>query len=222
MKQTNFYNQYSWTRQHLNDVILHGKHKIISNKLLSQAFKNIDRADFVPEDQRKFAYNDTEIDIGFGQKLDKPTLIAEQLDLLSPQKNGRYLDLGAGSGYTAAILGEIVKNKGKVFALERILYLVEQMRSNLSKYKDLTNTVEILFKDGSKGYPDMAPYDGIISSVAFKQIPPELIKQLKIGGKLVIPTHELELKAVTRVDKDNTKEEIHHGYVFDKAKSGVE
>lgn len=213
---------YQWSRDHLNSIVSGGNTKILLSPHHIKAFKNVDRADFVPEEFREYAYSDQEIDIGFGQSLDKPTTIAQQIRHLAPKSGGKYLEIGMGTGYMAAILGEIVGEKGQVIALERILFLIDQARKNLDKYPKLNKIVNILFKDGRDGLMNESPYDGIVASVAYPGIPSELIKQLKLGARLVIPTDKDDIRVITKIEHEAWEEVVYPGFFFKQVQDGVE
>jgi protein-L-isoaspartate(D-aspartate) O-methyltransferase len=216
------YNPYYWTREHLNHVICTSKSKILVDELLAKGFCKVDRKDFVPGKDQNIAYMDCEVDIGFAQKLLKPTTTAQLIKLLDPKKGKRYLVIGAGSGYSSAILGSIVGNEGNIIALERVLLLVEQMRANLKKYPALAEIVEPVFKDGRDGYLEEGPFDGILSCVAIEEVGDVLIRQVVYGANIVSPSENYEVKVVTRVDKTKISEKIYKGFVFAKIQEGVE
>ncbi len=213
---------YSWSREHLLHVLSNPAKPIITFENYIKAFKEIDRADFVPDKFKEVAYNDQDIPLGFGQKLDKPTIVAKQISLLAPRVGGKYLEIGAGSGYTSAIIGKIVSPNGKVIATDRILDIVEMCRENLSKYPELGKVVYPLFKDTIEGLPSEAPFDGIISSVAFESLPKKILTQLKIGGIAVLADQKFNLLVIVRESAENYDQKIFPGYVLDPAVSGVE
>ena len=92
---------FSWTKEYLIKVLTTGKNPVLSDPILVNALNFIDRKDFVPRDFEKKAYSDIEIDIGYGEKLTEPTIIAQMLALLKPKYGGKYLDIGTGTGYVA-------------------------------------------------------------------------------------------------------------------------
>lgn len=212
---------YKWTREHLNFIITESKHKLLNNTLWAEAFKSVDRLDFVSQSESVDAYADKDLDIGYGERLNRATVIATILNILNPQLGGKYLEIGSGTGYVLALLGQIVGKNGKVIGMERILTLVTQSRERLKPYNEHSN-IEVIFKDGVKGYEEEAPYNGILCSFAFPEIPTEFKKQLKIGGILIVPISGYDLGVITRVDKDSFKQELIHGFIFDSIKTGVE
>lgn len=148
-----------------------------------EAFKKTDRQNFVPEYLKDSAYADTPLHIGFNQTISAPSMVAIMTEKLDVKKNQKILEVGAGSGYQAALLSEIVGKKGKIFTIERIKEITEISRKNLTNYKN----VKVIVGDGTLGYEKEAPYDRIIVTAAAPQIPQPLIEQLKINGILAIP-----------------------------------
>jgi len=215
------YNVFKWTHDYLMKVLSTGKNPILKKQNLLTAFRKIKREDFVPENLRSSAYEDTDINIGYGCLLNKPTVIAEMLSLMAPAWGGTYLDIGTGSGYIAALLGVAAGETGKVYSIERVQFLVDIAKLNLAKYSEVKN-VTIYLKDGSAGLKEMAPYDGIHISFAFEQVPDIISNQLKIGGRLICPTVDDDVRVVERISDNQFKENIVKGYFFDEGKEGIE
>ncbi len=212
---------FKWTHEHLLRVLTTGEKPIVTNKLLIKALQFVDRIDFVPEELREQAYTDHELEIGYGEKLNQPTVVARMLELLDIDLDGNYLDIGTGSGWVACLLAAATGERGHVYSLERIQFLIDIARMNVRKYPELTN-IEIVFRDGSKGLEDFAPFDGIHISAAFAEVPEVIKQQLRIGGKAVVPTHNDEIVVVERIAKNEFKETIHPGFFFGKVLDGVE
>jgi protein-L-isoaspartate(D-aspartate) O-methyltransferase len=147
-----------------------------------EAMAQVDRKLFVPDELKSYAYDNSPLPIGRGQTISQPFIVALMTDLLAPQPDHIVLEVGAGSGYQAAILARLVK---QVYSLEIIPQLAEQAARRLKKIK--INNVEIINSDGSNGWPQHAPYDGIIATAAAPHIPPSLVEQLSTCGRLVIP-----------------------------------
>ncbi|MCA9386068.1 protein-L-isoaspartate O-methyltransferase [Candidatus Dojkabacteria bacterium] len=210
---------YTWTREHLHDVLTS---RFLHNNEYVEAFSLIDRADFVREEDKNHAYDDKKLPIGFGQHIPKPSVVAQLIEALSPKKGGYYLLIGGGSGYTASILGTIVGEEGKVLVLERVLFIVDQLRENIAQYPNLDSIVSIQFKDGKDGFVEHAPYDGILSVIGYPDIPEILIEQLKIGGTLILPDTDYTLQIITRETKDELVRDTMYTELFDKVQSGVE
>ncbi len=146
------------------------------------AIAKVPRHEFVPDDQRPYAYENRPLSIGYGQTISQPYIVAIMTDLLKPKKTDRVLEIGTGSGYQAAILAELVD---KVYTIEIVKELGEIATENLKKSG--YNTVHTRIGDGYYGWETEAPFDGIIVTAVASHIPPPLIKQLKPGGRMVIP-----------------------------------
>jgi protein-L-isoaspartate(D-aspartate) O-methyltransferase len=159
------------------------------------AFRKIKRVDFLPEDMKDLAEVNEALPIGFGQTISQPLVVAFMLEQLQPQPEDKILDVGSGSGWTTALLAEIVSQKGKVIAIDRIPELVEFGKNNVAKYNFMEKgTVEFICVDGSKGYPQYASrpelaegFDKILASASAEKLPGAWKEQLKIGGKIVTP-----------------------------------
>jgi protein-L-isoaspartate(D-aspartate) O-methyltransferase len=183
------------------------------------AFKKIKRQDFVlPGDELKAEIN-SPLSIGFGQTISQPLTVAFMMEKLNPETGDRILDVGSGSGWTTALLSEIVGETGKVIGLERIKELKLFSEKNLAKYNFIKKGIaRVVLGDGWEGLPEEAPFDKIIVSAAAFEIPEALIDQLKINGRLVIPIgfeHETQdIVIITKIDNNKFNEERHHGFIF--------
>ena len=155
------------------------------SKKVAEALKKVPRHIFVPRQYRYEAYIDTPLPIGKGQTISAPHMVAIMCELLELEKGEKVLEVGGGSGYHAAVVAEIVGDEGKVVAIERIPELAEKAQKTLKKlgYKN----IKIVIGDGSKGYPEEAPYDKIYVTASAPDVPRPLLDQLKVGGKMVIP-----------------------------------
>jgi protein-L-isoaspartate(D-aspartate) O-methyltransferase len=156
----------------------------VSEKVL-EAMMRVKRHLFVPQHLRDQAYGDYPLPIGEGQTISAPHMVAMMCDYLELKKGEKVLEIGAGSGYHAAVIAEIIGEEGHVYAIERIKWLVEFSRGNLKRaeYKH----VAVMLGDGTLGLPEHAPYDKISVTCAAPDVPPPLLEQLKVGGKMVIP-----------------------------------
>jgi len=157
---------------------------IIKDKKVIDAFRKIPREDFI-EKRKEESYGDYPLPIGEGQTISQPTTVAIMTQALELQKGHKVLEVGAGSGYQAAIISEIIGPEGKVISTEIIPELAKLAQNNVKKL-ELKN-VEVIHYDGSKGYSKEAPYDRIIVAAASPAIPKPLISQLKEGGVIVVP-----------------------------------
>lgn len=152
------------------------------NQDVIRAMADIARDEFVPSGMRAYAYDNRPLPIGHDQTISQPFIVALMTHLLNARKDARILEIGTGSGYQAAVLARVA---GRVYSVERIPELSENTGRVLESL-DLDN-VELLVGDGYRGWPENAPYDGIIVTAAAPQIPPALPEQLAPGGRLVIP-----------------------------------
>ena len=147
-----------------------------------EAMGKVPRHEFVPAHLRRSAYENRPLPIGYGQTISQPYIVALMTDLLDVDKDDVVLEIGTGSGYQAAILAELVE---KVYTIEIVGELGEQAKGRL-KHLGYQN-VEVLVGDGYYGWEEHAPFDGIIVTAAASHIPPPLTKQLKPGGRMIIP-----------------------------------
>ena len=155
---------------------------------ITNAFKKIAREDFVLEENKKEAYENYPLPIGFGQTISQPLTVAFMLELLEPKPGEKILDVGTGSGWQAALLAQIVGEQGTVVAIERIADLFMLAGKNISKYGFLdSGVVKLINADGSKGYAASAPFDKIIAAASGDKIPEAWKEQLKVGGRIVAP-----------------------------------
>lgn len=154
----------------------------LTDKKILQAIRNVPRHIFVPERYRKYSYDDSPLSIGHGQTISQPFIVAEMTRLLGISSESKVLEIGTGSGYQAAVLAEITN---QVYTIEIIQPLVSLAAKNLKQagYENIRQRQG----DGYYGWPEAAPFDGIIVTCAAGNIPPPLLKQLTPGGKMIIP-----------------------------------
>lgn len=168
--------------QLIDKLVSDGK---LKTPAIIDAWRKIDRVDFVAEDQKLHAYEDRPLPIGFGQTISQPTTVAFMQELLDPRPGQVILDVGTGSGWQAALLGQIVGERGKVYGVERIEALRALGQSRIQR-AGIKNT-EINLAIQPIGWPAAAPYDRIICAASADVVPKELLEQLKIKGKAVLP-----------------------------------
>lgn len=171
-----------------------------------EAMRKVERHLFVPKPLRLLAYADQPLPIGEGQTISQPYIVALMTELLSVKPGDRVLEIGTGSGYQAAVLAELAQ---EVYSIEIIPKLADRAAKQLSKLGYAN--VHVKAGDGFLGWPEKAPFDGIILTSAPGTIPQPLIDQLKIGGRMVIPMGELSnqiLYLVRKSEKGLEREEV--------------
>jgi protein-L-isoaspartate(D-aspartate) O-methyltransferase len=158
----------------------------IRDRRIVDAFRSIDRADFVPVGFRHDAYRDRPVGIPEDQTTSQPSLIARMIDVAVPKADDNVLEVGAGYGFQTALLASVAKH---VTAIELWPSLAAAATANLRRAG--IDNAEVHVGDGWAGYDSDAPYDVIIVSAAADEVPPALVEQLKEGGRLVVPVREI-------------------------------
>ena len=147
-----------------------------------RAMKTVPRHEYVPEKHKHQAYRNRPLPIGYGQTISQPAIVALMTNLLELEPSDKVLEIGTGSGYQAAVLAELVD---QVFSIEIVPELAERAARDLKRTG--YNNVTTRQGDGYYGWEEQAPFDAIIVTAAADHIPPRLLKQLKPGGRMVIP-----------------------------------
>lgn len=179
---------------------------------LIEAFRTVRRADFIPEGMKNLAELDEPLPIGKSQTISQPLVVAFMLEQLQPEPGDKILDVGSGSGWTTALLGQIVGPQGKVIAVEKVPELSLFGEKNASKYNK--GQIKFILGDGSKGYPEEAPYDKILCSAAVqKEVPKAWKEQLSVGGRLVISFQSSIWLLIKKSETDFEKVE-YPGFAF--------
>lgn len=179
--------------------------KWLKSKAVIDAFKKVPRENFVPAEQKRYAYANYPLPIPGGQTISQPLTVAVMTEALEARRGDKILEVGAGSGYQAAMLSEVVGPTGKIISLEIIPELFSFAKKNLSGYEN----VKLLHMDGSLGYSPEQPYDRIIVTASAPRIPKPLANQLKEGGRLVIPVGD---RMIIAEKKRGALEETFLGY----------
>jgi protein-L-isoaspartate(D-aspartate) O-methyltransferase len=173
----------------------------IRSPAILDAFRSVPREAFVPGELAEFAYDDAPLPIGEGQTISQPYIVALTLDALELRGGERVLDVGTGSGYAAAVASRIA---AEVYSIERVEPLATSARERLQRLGH--SNVQVICGDGSRGWPEHAPYDAIAVAAAGPRIPDALLQQLAIGGRLVMPVGSEDSQTLVRVTRENENE----------------
>lgn len=213
---------YSLEFLHLKEMYEQEREQLVMNLLrdgyikteaVKQAFLAVPRDVFVPESLRKFAYVDTPLDIGQGQTISAPHMVAIMCESLDLHHSQKILEIGTGSGYHAAIVAQLVDKTGTVYTIERFESLAKKAQAALDRTGNSNVIVEV--GDGSSGLPAHQPYDRIYVTCAAPSTPPPLLDQLRDPGKLLIPIGDMYCE-LTLLEKEKGTTVARHlgGCVF--------
>jgi len=185
----------------------------IKTEPVKQAFLTIPRETFLPESLKNFAYVDIPLDIGQGQTISAPHMVAIMCESLDIKNGQKVLEVGTGSGYHAAIVAQLIGETGQVYTIERFESLAKKAKENLKKIRCTNVIVEV--GDGSCGLPSYQPYDRIYVTCAAPYLPQPLIDQLQDYGKLLVPIGDKFCELIL-LEKEKGKSVIHRlgGCVF--------
>jgi protein-L-isoaspartate(D-aspartate) O-methyltransferase len=175
----------------------------ITDQKVLEAFRQVPRHLFIPQNQKYLAYDDYPLPIGVGQTISQPYMVALMTAVLDVRENEKVLEIGTGSGYQAAILAYL---SAKVYSIERIAALAAQAKELLSS---LNYCVQVKVGDGTLGWQENGPYDKIIVTAAAPVISPSWIEQLKETGKMVVPlggAFGQDLTVIEKIGRDNIKQ----------------
>lgn len=179
----------------------------IRNDLVLEIMKELPRHQFVDEALASRAYENTSLPIGFGQTISSPYMVARMTDALLDGRRslGKVLEIGTGSGYQTAILARLA---AEVYTIERIDALLTRARWRF--HRMLLGNITTRHGDGANGWPEQAPFDGIIAAAAPAEVPVSFLKQLAMGGRLIMPrgTSTQTLLAITRTPEGYVEEEL--------------
>lgn len=184
----------------LRKLLVEGLEGFVIDEEVLRAMLRVPRHRFVPEYEQRAAYTDMPMEIGYGQTISAPHMVAIMCEILELAEGHKVLEIGSGSGYNAAVMAELIGKTGHVYTVERIEPLANFARKNLKEagYDNVT----VLLENGSMGYPGYAPYDRIAVTCAAPYIPETLLEQLKPGGIMVIPVGSYSQELI-RVKKDS-------------------
>jgi protein-L-isoaspartate(D-aspartate) O-methyltransferase len=189
---------FTWQRERMvaDQITARG----IQDERVVNAMRKVERHRFVPESLYSMAYDDGPLGIGEGQTISQPYIVALMTELLALQGQEKVLEIGTGSGYQTAILAHLAN---EVYSIEILEPLAERSKALLSSLG--FSNIHIRCADGYEGWKEEAPFDAIIVTAAPQEVPPQFIKQLKIGGRLVIPVGSFSQKLNLII---KTKQEI--------------
>ncbi|MFO7655909.1 MAG: protein-L-isoaspartate(D-aspartate) O-methyltransferase [Bacteroidales bacterium] len=168
----------------------------ITNEKVLAAMHKVERHRFVPDNLVKHAYQDHPLPIGYNQTISQPYIVAFMTETLQPGKNDRILEIGTGSGYQAAILAEICDSVFSIEIVEALGNASEKLLKSLGYHN-----VKVKTGDGYNGWPEYSPFDAIIVTCAPTHVPEPLVKQLKEGGKMIIPVGGSEVQHLVLLKK---------------------
>jgi protein-L-isoaspartate(D-aspartate) O-methyltransferase len=169
----------------------------VQDPLVLQAMRRVERHRFVPERERELAYGDHPVDIGFGQTISQPYIVAYMTAALAIDRESKVLEIGTGSAYQTAVLAEIARQVYSIEFVPQHALRAAQLLTDLGY-----GNVSVRQGDGYGGWPDAAPFDAIIVTAAPDHVPQPLVEQLKVGGRLVVPvgTTYQDLLVLTRTE----------------------
>lgn len=173
----------------------------IDNPSVLAAMMEVERHRFVPDEIKGLAYEDRPLPIGYSQTISQPYIVAFMTQALNPEPDDKILEIGTGSGYQAAVLAEIVDSVYTIEILPELGKISQQVFQKLG-YENIMTKIG----DGYKGWPQHAPFDGIVVTAAPEQIPPPLKAQLKEGGRMIIPVGpKNNIQQLQVIEKENGK-----------------
>ena len=183
---------------------------------VAAAFAAVPRSVFLPEGQRRYAEADQPLPIGHGQTNSQPRIVRHMLELLEVEAGHRVLDVGAGSGWTTALLAHLVGPAGRVHGVERVPELLEEARSHLAAEEVAALRARVSLepaRPGVLGLPDRAPFDRVLVSAAARQLPDALVAQLGPDGVMVAPVAGRVVRVLNRVDEVEVEQHDHCRFV---------
>ena len=190
---------------------------------LIEAFERVDRKDFVSDEHKDEAYINSALPIGHGQTISQPMTVAFMLELLQPEKGNKIMEIGSGSGWQTALLASAVggpastrgePTRGGVFAIELIPELCALGKKNVSKYDFVKKEIVKFFcLNATRGLPEEAPFDRIVSAASAEEVPKAWKEQLKIGGRMVLPIKDA-VHLLIKKGENKFEEQVFPGFAF--------
>ncbi len=197
--------------QLINNLILKG---YLQSDLVTDAFSEIQRIEFIPEEFHSSADADIPFPIGFGQSIPQPQIVATMLELLDVQRGYHILEIGSGSGWVTALLAFMVGKEGKVTSIETSKELLDLARENVDKYQFVKRKrVEFFLKKDEKSFPPYNPYDRVLVNIPIKELSEELKSQVREEGVIVVPLYNDIWRLAKQADQTFTKD-VYSGFSF--------
>jgi protein-L-isoaspartate(D-aspartate) O-methyltransferase len=196
------------------------KEEGIANPTVLEVIRNTPRHLFVDEALASRAYDDTSLPIGHGQTISQPYVVARMTEaLLRDGPINKVLEIGTGSGYQAVVLAQVVK---EVFTVERIAMLIATARQRFQELR--LRNIRVKHADGMIGWPEEAPFDGILATAAPEGVPPALLEQLAMGGRLVIPVGDANTQALVLITRtaEGYRDEVLDQVTFVPMRAGTQ
>ena len=183
----------------------------VTDLMVLAAMRRVDRAVFVPDNLRDEAYDDCALPVALGQTISQPYIVGLMTQLLGPCAQGRVLEVGTGTGYQTAVLAQLAE---VVFTMELLPELAQTARARLEMLG--YGNIHYAVGDGWRGWPQVAPFDGILTAAAAEHVPEALCNQLAVGGRLVVPVgvEQQELMVIERVGPSKFHERKEGGVRF--------
>jgi protein-L-isoaspartate(D-aspartate) O-methyltransferase len=190
---------------------------VLGSPKIIEAFKNVDRADFVGPENKSAAYYNDALPIGSSQTISQPYTVAFMLELLNPENGNKIMDIGSGSCWQTCLLADIVGDSGHIYAVEIVPEIFEFGKNNALKYPKLIKRISFYLANGKTGLPEVSKevkgFDRIICAAEVREVPDSWREQLKNGGIMVYPKNNGIYKE-TKNEDNNYKKEFYPGFVF--------
>jgi protein-L-isoaspartate(D-aspartate) O-methyltransferase len=190
---------------------------VLGSPKIIEAFKNVDRMDFVKPENKSSAYYDDALSIGSSQTISQPYTVAFMLELLNPENGNKIMDIGSGSCWQTCLLADIVGDSGHIYAVEIVPEIFEFGKNNALKYPDLIKRISFYLANGKTGLPEVSKeikgFDRIVCAAEVREVPDSWREQLKNGGIMVYPKNNGIYKEI-KTENNSYKKEFYPGFVF--------